>query len=103
MVEVEGVDGGGVGLLGRLGCGVANLTLLTLGSSSGFWASDGTPLVWTTGFSSGPGASSIPFMLSKMMQCELSSDDMAVMSTSSVVGPSAVVTLEVVCSLSGYM
>ena len=87
VVEAEGVGGGGgggVGSLGGLGSGVENLTLLTLGSSSGFWASGGTPLLWTTDFSSGPAASSIPFMLSKMMQSELSSDDIAVMSTSSV-------------------
>ena len=38
-----------------------------------------------------------------MMQSELSSDDMALMSTSFVLGHSAVVTLEVVFSLSGLL
>ena len=35
VVEVEGVGGGGVGSLGGLGSGDTNLTLLTLGCSSG--------------------------------------------------------------------
>ena len=38
-----------------------------------------------------------------MMQSELSSDVMAVMSTSPMLGCSVVVTLEVVCSLSGLL
>ena len=67
MVEVEGVGGqggGGVGSLGGLGSGVANLTLLTLGTSFGFWVLGGTPLLSTTGSSSGP-LFSIPFMFPK--------------------------------------
>ena len=38
-----------------------------------------------------------------MMQSELSSDEMAVMSTSSVVGPSGVVRFEDICCLSGML
>ena len=57
LVELEGVGGGGAGgagdvsSLGGVGgicSGVANLTLFTFGSSSGFLASPGTPLLWTS-------------------------------------------------------
>ena len=54
LVELEGVGGGGAGDVSSLGgvggiCSrVANLTLFTFGSSSGFLASPGTPLLWTS-------------------------------------------------------
>ena len=57
LVELEGVGGGGAGDVSSLGgvggvggicSGVANLTLFTFGSSSGFLASPGTPLLWTS-------------------------------------------------------
>ena len=94
LVEVEGVSGGDdedVGALGGLAGGVANLTLFTFGCSSGFFIS---------GCSSGPFPGSNP---SKMIQSELSSDEMVVMSTSSVVGPSGVVRFEDICCLSGLL
>ena len=94
LVEV-GVGGGGggggrgIGALGGLAGGVANLALFMFGCSSGFFIS---------GCSSGPFPFSNP---SNMMQSELSSDEMAVMSTSLVVGPSGVVRFEDICCLSG--
>ena len=94
QVDVEGVGGGGAGGVGELGGlagGVANLTLFTFGFSSGFFI---------YGCSSEPLPCSNP---SKIMQSELSSDEMAVMSTLSVVGPSGVVRFEDISFLSGCL
>ena len=41
-------DVSSLGGVGGICSGVANLTLFTFGSSSGFLASPGTPLLWTS-------------------------------------------------------